>query len=230
MRTAPAPGDRPANELTAWARIRDAAIECFAEQGFGASFKVVAERAGVSPALITHHFRSKAALREQCDTEVLRRYEALKTSSLGDPSGFLFANLSDPGPAAALVVYMLRAVQAGGPAAQRFLEHLVEKAREVMRAAVESGLVRPSRDEEARVRYLVHQTMGALLLQFLTLPESTPRAFVATMSMGNRDHILPALELFTEGLLASRRMLDDYLLYVGDPPGDEQRESEPQSA
>ena len=33
-----------------------------------------------------------------------------------------------------------------------------------------------------------------------------------------QDQILPTLELFTEGLLTSRRMLDDYLLYVGDPP------------
>ncbi len=50
------------------------------------------------------------------------------------------------------------------------------------------------------------------------------------MSKGSRDHVLPTLELFTEGLLTSRRMLDDYLLYVGDPPGDEQDQSEPPSA
>jgi hypothetical protein len=35
---------------------------------------------------------------------------------------------------------------------------------------------------------------------------------------GQRDQILPTLELFTEGILTTRRMLDDYLLYVGDPP------------
>jgi hypothetical protein len=33
------------------------------------------------------------------------------------------------------------------------------------------------------------------------------------------DLYLPMLELFTEGFLTTRRMLDDYLLYVGDPPG-----------
>ncbi|WP_268533523.1 TetR family transcriptional regulator [Cellulomonas sp. CW35] len=218
MHTAPVPGGRPASELTAWARIRDAAIECFAEQGFDAPFRVIAERAGVSPGLITHHFRSKAELREQCDTEVLRRYEALKTSSLGDPSAFLLANLAEPGPAAVLVVYMLRAVHAGGAPARRFLDHLVDKAREVMRAGVESGLLRPSRDEEARLRHLVHQTMGALVVQFLTLPDATPHALVEAMAARQREQVLPTLELFTEGLLTSRRMLDDYLLYVGDPP------------
>ena len=39
----------------------------------------------------------------------------------------------------------------------------------------------------------------------------------------------PMLELFTQGFLSSRRMLDDYLLYVGDPP-DTRTEGEDGSA
>lgn len=230
VRTASSPDDRRASELTAWARIRDAAVECFAEQGFDAPFRVIAERAGVSPALITHHFGSKAGLREHCDAEVLRRYGALKASSLADPSAYLFANLTDPGPSAELVVYMIRAIHAGGEPAQQFLEHLVDEARDIMRDSVQSGLVRPSRDEEARLRYLVFQTMGSLLMQFFTMPDATPRAFVEAVSARNHDQILPTLELFTEGLLTSRRMLDDYLLYVGDPPDGDQQQSDRQSA
>ena len=65
-------------------------------------------------------------------------------------------------------------------------------------------LVRPSRDEEARLRYLTYQTMGALLVQFLTTPEATPEEFVASLRDGSDDTILPMLELFTEGLLADR--------------------------
>lgn len=205
-------------DLTARARIRDAAISCFAEEGFDASFRTIAQRAGVSPGLITHHFGSKAALRAECDAEVLRHYQALKTDSLADPSGYLLQNLSGPSAAAPLVVYLLRAIHAGGQPAREFLEHLIDSAREVMRVSVATGVVRPSRDEEARLRYLTYQTMGALLIQFLTTPGVTPDEFVAAAQTGQHEQILPALELFTEGLLASRRMLDDYLLYVGDPP------------
>lgn len=205
-------------DLTARARIRDAAISCFAEEGFDASFRTIAQRAGVSPGLITHHFGSKAALRAECDAEVLRHYQALKTDSLADPSGYLLQNLSGPSAAAPLVVYLLRAIHAGGQPAREFLEHLIDSAREVMKVSVATGVVRPSRDEEARLRYLTYQTMGALLIQFLTTPGVTPDEFVAAAQTGQHEQILPALELFTEGLLASRRMLDDYLLYVGDPP------------
>lgn len=210
--------ERPASDLTARARIRDAAIACFAEHGFETPYRTIAQRAGVSPGLITHHFGSKQALRAECDAEVLRRYRALKASSVADPSGYLFKHLAEPGPAAQLTVYMLRAIHAGGRPAHEFLEHLVENAREIMQASVESGLVRPSRDEEARTRYLAYQTMGALLIQFLTAADPSPDAFIESMRSRQQDQILPTLELFTEGLLTSRRMLEDYLVYIGAPP------------
>lgn len=211
---------RPASDLTARARIRDAAIECFADDGFGASFRAIAARANVSPGLITHHFGAKEQLRAECDEEVLRRYEELKTSGIADPSAYLVERLTEPGPAAQLMVYMLRAIHAGGPSARAFLEHLIDSARHVMKASLDSGLIRPSRDEEARVRYMTYQTMGALLIQFLTMPDATPEGFVEALRSGGQAQILPTLELFTEGLFTTRRMLDDYLVYIGDPPGE----------
>ncbi len=218
MRTATGSHDRPASDLTARAKVRDAAIACFAEQGFDASFRVVAARAGVSPGLITHHFGSKRVLRAECDAEVLRRYRALKTSSIADPSGYLFEHLAEPGPAAELTVYMLRAIHAGGPPAREFLEHLIDDAREIMKRSVASGLARPSRDEEARTRYLAYQTMGAMLIQFITLPDPSPDSFVEAMRNRRQNQILPTLELFTEGFLAERSMLDDYLRYLESTP------------
>ncbi len=218
MRIAAAPDDRPASDLTARAKIRDAAIGCFAEQGFDASFRAIAARAGVSPGLITHHFGSKEVLRAECDTEVLRRYRALKSGSVADPSGYLFKHLAEPGPAAQMTVYMLRAIHAGGRPALEFLEHLIDSAREIMADSVAAGIVRPSRDEEARTRYLAYQTMGAMLIQFLTTPDPSPEAFVASMSDSRQNQILPTLELYTEGLLADRGTLDDYLRYLEASP------------
>ncbi|MET9341413.1 TetR/AcrR family transcriptional regulator [Nonomuraea sp. NPDC003804] len=64
-------------DLTARARIRDAAMQHFAEHGFErATIRGIAETAGVSSGLVRHHFGSKQALREACDaylTKMIRR-------------------------------------------------------------------------------------------------------------------------------------------------------------
>ncbi|WP_024288510.1 TetR/AcrR family transcriptional regulator [Cellulomonas sp. KRMCY2] len=227
MRIATLPDGRSMSDLTARARLRDAAIESFAEAGFDTPYRAIAARAGVSPGLITHHFGSKAALRAECDAEVLRRYHALKTEAIGDPSGYLMERLAVPGAAATILVYLLRAIHAGGQPARDFLDSLVDHARVIMAESVASGLARPSRDEEARLRYLTYQTMGAMLVQFLTAPDPAPDAFVASLRASRQDAILPILELYTEGLFTGPTMLDDYLRYLWEPPDDQAR-AEPQ--
>jgi AcrR family transcriptional regulator len=60
------------SDLTARARIRDAAIELFADRGIeGATIRDIAQRAGVSSGLLRHHFGSKEGLRDACDEYVL---------------------------------------------------------------------------------------------------------------------------------------------------------------
>jgi TetR/AcrR family transcriptional regulator, regulator of cefoperazone and chloramphenicol sensitivity len=79
MRSIPPPRDE---DLTARARIRDAAIERFADSGYrGTSVRDVARAADVSPGLVQHHFGTKEGLREACDAhvlEVLREVTARK--------------------------------------------------------------------------------------------------------------------------------------------------------
>src|SRR5215472_6237242 len=129
MRSAGAPDERPVVDLTARAQIRNAAIAVFAEEGFDASFRTIAKRAGVSPGLITHHFGSKDGLRAECDAEVLRQYTAVKIDAVDRPTEHLISYLIAPGFAASLVVYMLRAIHPGGPPARDFLERIIDNAR-----------------------------------------------------------------------------------------------------
>ncbi|GEL93687.1 TetR/AcrR family transcriptional regulator [Cellulomonas composti] len=218
MRTAEARGAGPSSDLTARARIREAAIECFVEDGFETSFRTIAQRAGVSPGLITHHFGSKDALRAECDEAVLREYSAFKHEAVDMPSPRLMSLLVEPGRAATLAVYMLRAIHAGGEPARDFLEHLIDKARGVMAHSLEAGIIRPSRDEEARLRYLTSVTLGAMLVHFVTSPVTTPDDFVASMHEYQRDHLLPLLELFTHGIFTDSSVLDDYVRYLWEPP------------
>jgi AcrR family transcriptional regulator len=72
-------GDPAFEDLTARARIRDAAIRLFAERGIdGTTVRDIAQAAGVSPGLLRHHFGSKEALRETCDHYVLDRIVKIK--------------------------------------------------------------------------------------------------------------------------------------------------------
>lgn len=62
------------SDLTARARIRDAALRQFAAAGVAAtSIRDVAQAAGVSPGLVQHHFRSKVGLRSAVDAFVIQR-------------------------------------------------------------------------------------------------------------------------------------------------------------
>lgn len=66
------PTGRPTEDLTARARIVDAALEQFARHGAsGATMRSIAEAAGVSVGLVQHHFGTKQRLREACNERVL---------------------------------------------------------------------------------------------------------------------------------------------------------------
>jgi TetR/AcrR family transcriptional regulator, regulator of cefoperazone and chloramphenicol sensitivity len=71
MRSAYDDPPRSSDDLTAQARIRDAAIRLFADRGYpGTSIRDVARSAGVSPGLVQHHYGSKEGLRHACDVHV----------------------------------------------------------------------------------------------------------------------------------------------------------------
>lgn len=81
---------RPAEDLTARARIIDAALAQFAKRGTAATLKSIADAAGVSVGLVQHHFATKDGLRAACDERVLA-YLRLKVSGDEPDGGF-----SDP--------------------------------------------------------------------------------------------------------------------------------------
>jgi AcrR family transcriptional regulator len=77
-------------DLTARARIREAAIRLFTERGVeGTPILDIARAAGVSGGLIRHHFGSKDGLRAACDTyatdELLRFKEEVLKQGQSDP-------------------------------------------------------------------------------------------------------------------------------------------------
>ncbi len=210
---------RSADDLTTRARIRDAAVLRFARSGFGATVREIAADAGVSPALVIHHFGSKEKLHAACDEHVLAWIAESKRKNMGPAtSGRLVQVLTEAEEFAPLLGYVLRSLQAGGGVAAAFVEHMIEDAQEYTAEAVEAGIVKPSLDEAKRVRFLVLSSLGSMLLALTLDPPEDPGDLQGTLRRFLTEQYLPQVELFTQGFLTSRRMLDDYLLYVGDPP------------
>lgn len=72
-------------DLTARARIRDAAMRQFAEHGFDrATIRGIAADAGVSSGLLRHHFGSKEELRDACDAHLAAILRDLNQRVLDD--------------------------------------------------------------------------------------------------------------------------------------------------
>ncbi|MEO3872085.1 TetR family transcriptional regulator [Nonomuraea sp. B12E4] len=75
-------------DLTARARIRDAALWHFGEYGFErATIRGIAETAGVSLGLVRHHFGSKQALREACDAHLIKVIRRMHEQVASAPHG-----------------------------------------------------------------------------------------------------------------------------------------------
>jgi AcrR family transcriptional regulator len=197
-------------DLTATARIRDAALEQFGQHGFGVGLRTIAEAAGVSAALVIHHFGSKEGLRKACDDYVAEEIRSSKSETLqsNDPATW-FAAMAEIESYAPMMAYLVRSMQSGGELATMLWQRMIDNAEDYMDDGVRAGTIRPSRDPHARARYLALAGGGAFLL-YLQMHE-TPTDLKAVLRDYSRDMVLPALEIYTEGLMADRTMFDAFL-------------------
>lgn len=104
--------------------IVDAAMACFARDGFGVALRPIAEEAGISAALIVHHFGSKAGLRNAVDDHVLGVVEEkLRVRQAEDAAAAaMVLPLDEQGD---LPRYLTRVLAEGGAPAQRLFESFV---------------------------------------------------------------------------------------------------------
>ena len=84
---------RSADDLHARARIRNAAVARFGQDGFRIGLRAIAADAGVSPALIVHHFGSKEQLLKEIVDRAADAFLASATAvpADGDPTQRLAA-------------------------------------------------------------------------------------------------------------------------------------------
>lgn len=211
------------DDRTTRARIRDAAIACFAEHGISATTaRKVAKAAGVSPGSVMHHFGSMEGLRDACDRHVAAKIRELKSGAMAagatfDPLQALRSADADP----PLARYLARTLTDGSQRVADLVDELVEDAIEYTRVGVASGMLVPSRFPEERAAILTVWSLGALVLHEhlerligidITGRVDDPKAATA--------YVGPALEILS-GLLTdtAREMLAE--AFVAPPEGKE---------
>lgn len=197
-------------DLTTSAKIRDAAIEQFGRHGFSTGVRAIAKAAGVSAALVIHHFGSKDGLRSACDDYVAEEIRSEKSAALRstDP-GAWFAEIAEIESYAPLMAYLVRSLQEGGTLANGLWRRMIDNTESYLEEGVRAGTIKPSRDPKARARYLALTGGGGFLL-YLQMHDN-PTDLRAVLRDYASDMVLPALEVSTEGLMADRTMYDAFL-------------------
>ena len=107
-------------------QIAEAAVKCFAREGFGASLRTVAAEAGVSAALIVHHFGSKQGLVEACDARVLgvadEKLRLMNNEGIASATAWVIEVMQQGDVPA----YIARALVDGGDAGKRLFTSFVD--------------------------------------------------------------------------------------------------------
>jgi AcrR family transcriptional regulator len=164
---------RATNEdLTAKARIRNAALDLYAQYGEDRiSLRAVAAEAGVTLGLVQHHFKSKAGLRDAVDRLVVDYFEqAIATVPTQSGPGDLAAArddavrqmLADNPP---VVNYIRRSVLESSDDRTHLLDVLVDLTRREVAALRDAKLASTRRRESTQVLAVLVRQMGELLLQ-----------------------------------------------------------------
>jgi TetR/AcrR family transcriptional regulator, regulator of cefoperazone and chloramphenicol sensitivity len=153
-------------DRTARARIRDAAIGRFAQHGSAISVKAIAEDAGVSTALVFHHFGSKEGLRSACDEYVLATIEEQKLRSLQQGAQLdVLGALRDEASGQPVLAYLARMLTEGSDHAVTLVDGMVDVAVTSYEEGVRSGVLRPVDRPRDLNAVLVLWSLGLLVLR-----------------------------------------------------------------
>ena len=195
--------------MTTAARIRDAAIELFGSRGFDVGVRAIAEAAGVSPGLVIHHFGSKDGLRRACDDYVAEEIRSEKSQAIRSTDAATWlAQMAEIESYAPMMAYLVRSMQTGGELARHLWQTMIRNTESYLDDGVRAGTIRPSRDPAARAKYLAMAGGGAFLL-YIQLHDN-PTDLRAVLRDYGEDMMMPALEVFTEGLLTDSTMLETF--------------------
>jgi len=156
---------------------------------------------------VIHHFGSKEGLRKACDDFVAESIRASKSETIqsSDPASWL-AQLAAIESFAPLMAYLVRSMQSGGDLAKALWRNMIDNTEQYLDEGVRAGTIKPSRNPKARARFLAMSNGGGFLL-YLQMHDN-PADMRAVLHDYAQDSVLPAMELYTEGLMTDSTMFD----------------------
>ena len=164
----PTPGGIPMDErpvafedLTARARIREAALEHFAHEGYErATVRAIAQTAGVSPGLLRHHYGSKDALRVACDDYVFEMLHRVNTQELEAPGAAARTQQTSK----RFGRYVARALAEGSHSAGPIFDEMVAMTEQWLVRSDEVRVDAPTTDRRIRAVLVTAMKIGIPLL------------------------------------------------------------------
>ena len=159
------------SDLSARAKIREAALGLFGTSGFAVSLRTIAQAAGVSPGLVIHHFGSKDGLRAAVDESVLavflERFDSLPKDLPADRLSRAMANIfSDVlGPNPDIRQYLRRCLLDETPAGTTIFDEMVVATRRGLELLESRGGLRSDADPEWRPFQVLSVVLGPLLME-----------------------------------------------------------------
>lgn len=143
---------RPAATQPAREQIVRAALQMFGSAGIeSTSLRQIAREAGVSPALVVHHFGGKDGLVEAVDQAALREFaQAYSAGELGVGSDPLRQRAEQTARVMSehpdICAYLGRALVEGTPGSHALFRGMIDGGRAEIDSLAESGALRPDAD------------------------------------------------------------------------------------
>ena len=191
----PGEGAAAFEDLTARARIREAALRHFADEGYErATIRSIAQTAGVSPGLLRHHFGSKEELRRACDEYVSEMLRRVNAQLLGDPGDAAGAHRASK----RFQRYIARALVDGSATAGPIFDEMVTLTEQWLARADETRPDPPAVDRRIRAALVTAMAVGIPLLQ-----EHVSRAMGTDMFAPEGDRLLALglLDIYSHKLI-----------------------------
>jgi AcrR family transcriptional regulator len=203
---------RSATDLTARAQIRDRALELFAARGPDAvTVRDIAAAAGVSAALVLHHYGSKQMLREAVDAHVAGLFDEMLSAIAIDPSpltagaaqsasmlaDLMLAHLPTDSP---IPAYLRRLLLSGDEPGRQLFRRWFAASLAMTDQLTAAGILRPTGDPAVRTAFLMINDLALVLLRdhlsdVLGVDPLTPD--------GMRRWAVDVISAYTQGVFAT---------------------------
>ncbi|NOP95401.1 MULTISPECIES: TetR/AcrR family transcriptional regulator [Mycolicibacterium] len=159
------------DDLTAKARIRNAALDLYSEYGPDrTSLRAIASEAGVTLGLVQHHYKTKAGLRDAVDQLVVDHFAAALSDvpNTGGPTGLRAARdeavrkmLTENPP---VLNYVRRALLEPSGENLHLLDSLVDLTAREVSTLRKAGRASTKRRESTQIVAVLVRQMGEMLL------------------------------------------------------------------